>query len=239
MKKAVLSDRLAVIVEQIDQGAVVADIGTDHGLVPVEAVVHREAEHAVAADVNAGPLQAASDYIASCGLTGKIDTRLGSGLTVLKETDRIDTVVIAGMGGTLITEILEEGKAHLRPVQKLILQPNVSAGRIRQWLFDNGWKLTNERILKEDRHVYEVLTAVPGEAEAPYRENQEPFEKQLLFGPYLLKERNNAFKDKWMREKDNWQQILQQLANAVPTEQTTAKKQKLNQYIAWAEEVIT
>lgn len=238
MKKAVLPDRLAAIVEQIDQGAVVADIGTDHGLVPVEAVVRREAEHAVAADVNAGPLQAASDYIASCGLTGKIDTRLGSGLAVLKENDRIDTVVIAGMGGTLITDILEQGKTQLRSVQKLILQPNVSAGRIRRWLLDNGWKLTNERILKEDRHVYEILTAVPGEAEAPYRDDK-PLEKQLLFGPYLLEERNNAFKERWMREKDNWQQILQELANAVPTERTTAKKQKLNQYIAWVEEVIT
>jgi tRNA (adenine22-N1)-methyltransferase len=238
MKKAVLPDRLAVIVEQIDQGAVVADIGTDHGLVPVEAVVRREAGHAVAADVNAGPLQAASDYIAACGLTGKIDTRLGSGLTVLTENDRIDTVVIAGMGGTLITDILEQGREHLRSVQKLILQPNVSADRIRRWLLDNGWKLTREQILKEERHVYEILTAMPGEAEAPYHQ-QEPLEKQLLFGPYLLKERNNAFKEKWMREKDNWQQILNQLANAVPTEQTTAKKRKLNQYIAWAEEVIT
>ena len=65
MKKAVLPDRLAGIVEQIDRGAVVADIGTDHGLVPVEAIVRRGAEHAVAADVNAGPLQAASDYIAA------------------------------------------------------------------------------------------------------------------------------------------------------------------------------
>lgn len=238
MKKALLPDRLAVIVEQIDQGAVVADIGTDHGLVPVEAVVRREAGHAVAADVNAGPLQAASDYIAACGLTGKIDTRLGSGLTVLTEKDCIDTVVIAGMGGTLITDILEQGREHLRSVQKLILQPNVSADRIRRWLLDNGWNLTSERILKEERHVYEILTAMPGEAEAPYHQ-QEPLEKQLLFGPYLLEERNNAFKDKWMREKDNWQQILNQLANAVPTEQTTAKKQKLNQYIAWAEEVIT
>ncbi|WP_022794963.1 tRNA (adenine(22)-N(1))-methyltransferase [Marinococcus halotolerans] len=238
MKKAVLPDRLAVIVEQIDQGAVVADIGTDHGLVPVEAVVRREAGHAVAADVNAGPLQAASDYIAACGLTGKIDTRLGSGLTVLTENDLIDTVVIAGMGGTLISDILEQGREHLRSVQKLILQPNVSADRIRRWLLDNGWKLIREQILKEERHVYEILTAVPGEAEAPYHQ-QEPLEKQLLFGPYLLGERNNAFKDKWMREKDNWQQILNQLANAVPTEQTTAKKRKLNQYIAWAEEVIT
>lgn len=238
MKKAVLPDRLTAIVEQIDQGAVVADIGTDHGLVPVEAVVRREAGHAVAADVNAGPLQAASDYIASCGLADKIDTRLGSGLTVLTENDRIDTVVIAGMGGTLITEILEQGKTQLCSVQKLILQPNVSAGRIRRWLFDNGWKLTNERILKEDRHVYEILTAVPGEVEAPYRDGV-PLEKQLLFGPYLLEERNNAFKDKWMREKDNWQQILRQLENAAATEQTTAKKQNLNQYIAWAEEVIT
>lgn len=239
MKKAVLPDRLAGIVEQIDRGTVVADIGTDHGLVPVEAIVRRGAEHAVAADVNAGPLQAASDYIAACGLTGKIDTRLGSGLTVLTENDRIDTVVIAGMGGTLITEILEQGKMQLCSVQKLILQPNVSAGRIRQWLLDNGWLLTDERILKEDRHVYEILTAVPGEAEAPYQVHQEPLEKQLLFGPYLLEERNNAFKDKWMREKDNWRQILNQLENAVPTEQTTAKKRKLNQYIAWAEEVIT
>lgn len=238
MKKAVLPERLAVIVEQIDQGAVVADIGTDHGLVPVEAVVRRRAGHAVAADVNAGPLQAASDYIAACGLAGKIDTRLGSGLTVLTESDRIDTVVIAGMGGTLITDILEQGREYLHSVQKLILQPNVSADRIRRWLLDNGWKLTREQILKEERHVYEILTAMPGEAEAPYHQ-QEPLEKQLLFGPYLLKERNNAFKDKWMREKDNWQQILNQLANAVPTEQTTAKKRKLNQYIAWAEEVIT
>ncbi|GEK58735.1 hypothetical protein CHL76_04420 [Marinococcus halophilus] len=238
MKKSVLPDRLALIAEQIDPGAVVADIGTDHGLVPVEAVAHRKAERAVAADVNAGPLQAASDYIASCGLTDKIDIRLGSGLAVLTKKDAVDTVVIAGMGGTLIADILEQGKIKLHFVQKLVLQPNVSAVRVRKWLLDNGWKLTGERILKEERHVYEVLTAVPGEAEAPYQECGEPLEKQLLFGPYLLEERNNAFKEKWMREKDNWQQILHQLTNAVPTEKITAKKQELSQYIAWVEEVI-
>ncbi|MFP3416209.1 tRNA (adenine(22)-N(1))-methyltransferase TrmK, partial [Bacillus sp. SIMBA_074] len=86
--------------------------------------------------------------------------------------DEATCITIAGMGGTLISSILESGKGKLGKAERLILQPNVGAANVRSWLIDNGWELSGEEILEEDGKIYEILIAEKGEPLRPYHVNR-------------------------------------------------------------------
>ena len=203
-----LSHRLATVAEFVPQGARVADIGTDHAYLPAALMLAGKISFAVAGDVTRGPLENAKEEIARVNLTGKIQPRLADGLAAITAADRIDTVVIAGMGGALIAKILEQGKEHLAGVQRLILQPNIGAERVREWLMNNHYELVAERILAEDGHVYEILVVTA--TLLPVRYNQ----RELRFGPPSLEEKNAAFREKWAGELTRLQAVLDQLAAA-------------------------
>src|SRR5690554_5924572 len=106
MKSEQLSERLKKVASFVEVGAKVADIGSDHAYLPVYLVSRGIATYAVAGEVNEGPLQSARRQVEKNGLQEKIKTKLGDGLEVLEGED-VNTVVIAGMGGPLITHILE------------------------------------------------------------------------------------------------------------------------------------
>ncbi|RSL34496.1 tRNA (adenine-N(1))-methyltransferase [Salibacterium salarium] len=233
-----LSDRLQIIAQEVPLGSKIIDIGTDHGYLPIHLVKENKIQEAIATDVNQGPLQSAAAKINQEQLHHKIETRYGNGLNVTKVKDNIDTVVIAGMGGPLITSILDEGQDPLQTVKKLILQPNVRAKEIRIWLCEHGWFLTNEHILEEDNKFYEILVAEPGNGAQPYSSDQEKREKELLFGPYLSQKQNLAFKKKWEREKIQWQNILANLEKAEMSETVSEKRAALSEKIRRVEEVI-
>ena len=80
----------------------------------------------------------------------------------LKKMMRVDTVTIAGMGGSLIASILENGKERLQDVKRIIAQPNIHAKAIREWAVSNDWKIMNEQILKEDGKIYEIIVLEKG-----------------------------------------------------------------------------
>jgi tRNA (adenine22-N1)-methyltransferase len=155
---------------------------------------------------------------------------MGNGLAVLQPNE-VDTITIAGMGGTLITSILENGKDKLSSVKRLILQPNINAVAIRKWFLENTWELVEEEIIEEDGKIYEVLIAEKGEPLKPYEAAQ--LEKELLLGPILLKRKTEAFKKKWSLEMRSWQRIFEQLESAAPTEETGQKKLELQDKMNW------
>src|SRR5690606_12256751 len=101
---------------------------------------------------------------------------------------------IAGMGGPLITSILEDGKDKLAGVERLILQPNVHAKSIREWATANNWAIKDEEILKENDKIYEILVLEPSSSPVTFSE------EDLLMGPILLQEQSSVFKEKWTRE---------------------------------------
>ncbi|RSL30907.1 tRNA (adenine(22)-N(1))-methyltransferase TrmK [Salibacterium salarium] len=233
-----LSRRLEAVAQEVPSGAKILDIGTDHGYLPIHLVHVNKIKGAVASDVNHAPLQSAEEKINREQLHQKIETRFGNGLGVIVKDDAIDTVVIAGMGGSLITSILDEGKDALQYVETLILQPNVGAEVIRTWLLENGWTLTNEQILEEDKKVYEILTAEPGNGTAPYSDDIKKREKELFFGPYLMTNQSPAFTKKWQREKKQWESILAELKKAEKNEDVSKKKAVIMEKIKMTEEVI-
>lgn len=157
-----LTPRLLEIAKMVDKNSIVADIGTDHGYIPVYLIENKISKKVIACDINKAPLQSAIDYINNKKLQNKIDTRLGNGLSPLNENE-VDTVIIAGMGGILIQNILEENKNIAKKAEKFILQPMVASSELRKYLYDNNYKITDEKLAREDNRYYEIIVAKKGQ----------------------------------------------------------------------------
>jgi tRNA (adenine22-N1)-methyltransferase len=155
-----LSKRLQRIADKVPSFSRLADIGSDHALLPAFLVQAGIVNWAIAGEVNPGPLAASEKQVKESGLNAKIEVREGNGLKVLSPGE-VDVISIAGMGGSLIASILEEGQQKLRGVKMLVLQPNVGEDQVRRWLDRHQWLLESEDILEEDGKIYEILTAVP------------------------------------------------------------------------------
>lgn len=229
-----LSKRLQTVVHYIPRGSRLADIGSDHAYLPCHVVKRGIATLAIAGEVADGPYQSALKQVQAEGLTKNISVRKGDGLEVI-EPGEVDCVTIAGMGGTLIVNILERGKEKLSNVHRLILQPNIGAISIRKWLLENGWMLISEEILEEDGKIYEVLAAEKGDPYTGYNGN---LESGLLLGPLLQKKQNEIFKKKWTFEKANWERILHQLEQAGDKPENRQKKEELLKKISLVEEAL-
>ena len=151
-----LTDRLLKIASLVSKGKKIADIGTDHGYIPVYLLNKGTIPFAILADVNKGPLENARKEVKYNNLTDKTDLRLGSGIEVLKK-DEEDEIIIAGMGGILISELLEANKEVAHSVDKLILQPMQAQEELRKYLLGNGYEIVNEVLVKEDFRIYEII----------------------------------------------------------------------------------
>ncbi|WP_152398437.1 MULTISPECIES: tRNA (adenine(22)-N(1))-methyltransferase [Paenibacillus] len=248
-----LSRRLQLIMEQIPDGSRLADIGSDHALLPVAAVEAGRAIKAVAGEVNQGPLQAAAKQVAEAGRGEDISVRLGDGLAVISPGE-VDVITIAGMGGSLIASILNEGQDKLTGVKRLILQPNVGEDLLRRWLLDHAWVLVSEMIIEEDGKIYEILTAVP-EHSSPVRSNEELYRERswkageagghiiltsellIRMGPWLLEQPNEVFVAKWQGELVKMEGILKSVSSSkLPS--AAAKARELTEEMKQIREVL-
>ncbi|EKN62390.1 tRNA (adenine(22)-N(1))-methyltransferase TrmK [Schinkia azotoformans] len=235
MNELALSDRLRAVALEIPIGSKIADIGSDHAYLPCFAALQGLISYAVAGEVNEGPFQSAKNQVEKLNLNDRIKVRKGNGLEVI-EKDEINVITIAGMGGPLISEILEAGKDKLNGKERLILQPNIGAKSIRLWLIENGWELIKEHILEEDQKIYEILVAEKGNPHAPY--SNEEREADLLLGPFLKKEKNEAFQKKWKHELLKWKKIIRQIDQKAQNEDTVEKRKDLMNKIQMVEEVL-
>ena len=142
----------------VTPGSVLADVGTDHGYVPIALVQRKKIQKAIAMDVNKGPLQRAREHIAEHKLEEYIETRLSDGVKKL-EAGEVDSILIAGMGGELVIHILSEGMEVCRSVKELILQPQSELRRVRRFLRENKYKIIDEdMILEEGKEYLEKLS---------------------------------------------------------------------------------
>lgn len=228
-----LSLRLQRVAFYIPNGCILADIGSDHAYLPCYAVKNNLCSKAIAGEVVEGPYQSALKQVKETGLQTRIDVRKGDGLDVL-EVDEATTVTIAGMGGTLISSILERGKNKLAKVERLILQPNVGSQNVRIWLMENGWELKDEEILEEDGKIYEILVAESGEPLKPYEDHRD---QKIQFGPFLLKKRDSVFIKKWTHEKIHFEKIIEQM-DASGNKSLDEKRNEILTQIKVIEEVL-
>ena len=153
-----LTNRLLKIASLVSENKRVADIGTDHGYIPVYLLNEKKIDFAILADINKGPLENARSEVRKNKLEDKVDLRLGSGIEVLKK-DEVDEIIIAGMGGILISDLLEANKEVAHSVDKLILQPMQAQEELRAYLLNNGYEILDECLEKEDFRIYEIIVA--------------------------------------------------------------------------------
>ncbi|WP_062198665.1 tRNA (adenine(22)-N(1))-methyltransferase [Massilibacterium senegalense] len=234
MNEHELSKRLELVASFIPKGAKIADIGSDHAYLPTYAYLKGLIQKAIAGEVNNGPYELAKNQVETLQLTEYIDVRKGNGLHVLKPGE-VTCVTIAGMGGSLIRAILEEGKEKLIGNERLILQPNNASQAVRKWLFQNEYELLAEMILEEDEKIYEILVAEKGIANKPY---EKIGEVGILVGPFLAKEQNEVFQKKWTQELEKWESILEQLNEAADQEKVIEKKQEITEKITKVRSVL-
>ncbi|MFV9511042.1 tRNA (adenine(22)-N(1))-methyltransferase [Tepidibacillus sp. LV47] len=212
MNSVILSNRLKTIASYVPNGKKIADIGSDHALLPNYLVINQIAPFAIAGDVNEGPLQAAKRQVQQYGLTNQISVRKGNGLEVIQENE-VDVIIIAGMGGALIVEILEAGKEKLSTIERLILQPNIGEELVRKWLDQNHWQIVDETILEENGKIYEIIIAEPKRinGEDPYLGVERTKEELYRLGPVLWRKRPAILLKKWQQEAKKIDTIIKQL----------------------------
>lgn len=231
MQKLKISKRLKTIAKHLPEGAYFADIGSDHAYLPCFICSKDMKARAIAGELNRGPFHSAQETVANCQLTDRIDVRLGDGLTVLHEGEVLQ-LVIAGMGGSSIAAILEEGKKKLTRSERIIIQPNVNEYSVRKWLVDHGFYMADEDIVKENGHIYEIIAADRN----PDSVLQHYTEKELLFGPLLLHKKDDIFIEKWQHQHGKLTRIIYQMKQAKI--QHTEKMARLEKEQTWIEEVL-
>ncbi|OMF34204.1 tRNA (adenine-N(1))-methyltransferase [Paenibacillus sp. FSL H8-0548] len=234
-----LSKRLQLIADYVTAGSRVADIGSDHAMLPVYLLQSGKSPSAIAGELNRGPYEAAKKQGADAGLSAQLTVRQGDGLNVL-QIGEADTVTIAGMGGSLMSDILEAGHAlnKLEGVKELVLQPNVGEEIVREWLLKHDWFLAGETIIEEDGKIYEIMHAVRS-ADVALR-NDDLYDGSFLklelpsetlfkilkqMGPHLLRNPEPALFKKWRHELNKLGRICQQLSESELAESTIKRDQ--------------
>lgn len=201
-----LSKRLETIADMVPEHTkygCVADVGTDHGFVPVWLLCEKRAARAIAMDVRKGPLARAKEHVRQYGFSDRIETRLSDGLEKLMPQEA-DTVVIAGMGGELMLRILQDG-AHVRgSVKSWVLSPQSELAAFRHGLEALGLTICREIMLKEDGKYYTVMLAEAGTMHYEH-------EYEYRYGKVLIEEKSPVLLEFLEKEKKQYEQIIGQL----------------------------
>lgn len=223
-----LSKRLETVASFVTQGSNIADIGTDHGYIPIYLIKEGIAHSAIAMDVREGPLKRAGAHIAMYGLEDRIKTRLSDGLKALSPGEA-DTVIMAGMGGELVIHILREGRHMWKTVDHFILSPQSDLGQVRRFLLGHGFMISEETMLEEDGKFYTVMKAEPGSMEYGG-------EGHYRYGKYLIEKKNPVLRCFLEKERQLKEGILSQLA-AKDTDGARERILTLRQELQWIKEV--
>ncbi len=204
--KMKLKPRILAVAEMVPPGSVVADIGTDHAYLPVFLVLEQGCPRVVAVEKSQQNAAIARETVARFQLEDRVQVRLGDGLQALRESDGIETVVLAGLGGKTICQLLGAvDPDYLRQgPRRLVLQPMGESAMLRRWLVAHGFRLVKERLARERKRYYEIMAAEPGRQKV-----DDPF--MLELGPVLVQEEDPLLVP-WLEKKlAHYEQIIQGL----------------------------
>ncbi len=228
-----LSDRLNLVADFVTEGLKLADIGTDHGYIPIELVKRGVVPSALAMDINKGPLARADEHIKEAGLSDKIQTRLSDGLNKL-EKNEADSIIIAGMGGALTVKILDQGKDILDSVQELILSPHTESYLVREYLINNGFEIVKEAMIYDMGKYYTVIKAVHTD-NSDIKQEYDADVYNYIYGKLLLEEKNQVFME-YIRYDMNKQKSI--LLNMKKGNVAIEKQKEVQEKIEYIETIL-
>ena len=220
-----LSKRLKALANMVTDGNRLADIGTDHGYIPIYLCQTGKIPSALAMDIGKGPLQQAQTHIAEHGLSEQIKTRLSDGMAAL-QFGEADTILIAGMGGGLVMKILSEGAEKLSGKEELILQPQSEIALVREFLRVRNFQILNEDMILEDGKYYPMMKV--SQQKAAEQTKILPQEVADAFGPVLLQKRHPVLKEWLERELRTTNSVIEQLSAQPDHERIRNRMQQVN-----------
>lgn len=230
---------MKAVASMVTPGNVLADVGTDHGYVPISLVQRKKIPKAIAMDVNKGPLKRATTHIADSQLGEFIETRLSDGVKKL-EVGEVDSILIAGMGGELVIHILSDGMEVCRSVKELILQPQSELEKVRQFLRENNFKIVDEDMVIEDGKYYPMMKVIPVE-EDDFWGNipEEAIHACYMYGPLLLKNGNPSLRKYLVKQHKQLEKILKELEKQPESTKIAKRKQEVLAEISLNESAYT
>ena len=197
-----LSKRLKTIANFVDKGSIIADIGCDHALLDIYLSQNNIIKKSVACDITKGALNGAIKNVKKYNIAN-IDLRLSDGLNEIKTNDNIDTIVMSGLGDIKIISIIDKNTDKLKNVNTIIIQSNVGVKNIRKYMMSIGYLIENEKLVKDNNIIYTVIKFVRG--------IKKYSNKQIEYGPILLLNKNNLFKELCENKIDKNNLILKQI----------------------------
>lgn len=221
-----LSKRLKAVADFVTKGNRVADIGCDHAYVSIYLIENQIASKVIAMDVNQGPIDRAKENITRYGFGERIETRKSNGAEKLSPGE-VDTLLIAGMGGMLIGQILTDRLDILGTVDELVLQPQSDVHVVRRLVEEQGFVIVDENMLIDEGKYYICMKA----RKSTLLENPEDYQLQLeedyYFGKQLLRAQNHYLLEYMKKEKKQSKMIYDSL-EMVNTEQSKLRMGELS-----------
>lgn len=226
-----LTKRLKMNVDLVPKGARVGDIGCDHGYVSIYLVQEKSCPYVAAMDVNQGPLAMAKKNIRRAGLTDRIELILSDGMEKLRE-EKVDTLLLAGMGGMLMCRILQQYPEKMKHIQCMILQPQSDLAQVRKLVHRLGFYLDQESACTDAGKFYIAMRAVRGKEIVPYTETE------YAYGRLLSRQGNQEYKEYLLCEMKKLENIKNRL-QAQQTGQGKARIQELTHILEQMSETLS
>ncbi|MBO5452623.1 MAG: SAM-dependent methyltransferase [Clostridia bacterium] len=200
-----LTPRLKAIADAVCYRTV-SDVGTDHGKIPVYLALNNKADKVIASDINKGPVGACQKNVNYYKAGNIVECRLGSGLSVLN-IGEAESIIIAGMGGELISNILNAHKNIAYSAKEIILQPMNGIDKLRKYLYENSFLITDEILVREDRRIYTIIKVCKGEMILGD-------ETDLEISPILEKKGGELFESFVLKMQDKTSKILKGMSGS-------------------------
>ena len=226
-----LSERLKTVADMVTPGLRVADVGCDHAYLAIYLIQQEISPFVYAIDVNEGPLRGAKKSIEEAGLGDRIETVLGYGLSGIRKGDA-DCIVMAGMGGPLMAEIMSTSEDVCASAKELILEPQSEPGMLRHFLEDNGYLIISEDMVSEENKFYPVIKCLHGRMELKK-------EIYYLYGKILIKERNPVLLMYLYQKRRILNNILKKLESSGNTESVNARRKSAGEELGYVEEALS
>ena len=205
-KRKKIPKRMLAIAALVDYSKVLADVGCDHAYISINLLENGKADRIIASDLREGPLKIAKENINLTDYKDRIDTRLCSGLEGF-EAGEVDTVLISGMGGMLVKEILSEGIRVVEAADTLILEPQSDLRVVRAYLREIGFEIVDEDMLKESGKYYQIMKAVRSET-GQVSGNDIGLIAEDEFGPVLIRKKHPVLKEFLLNRKEHFEALL-------------------------------